>query len=90
MLGVLKKYGKPELSKEFFQRVIFDDNFQGLGYLGVLALIGTSSFILNIPMVITAYLVIADVGKGFLDANPNHRLLSLFKEQITKGVQVKG
>lgn len=43
-------------------------------------MIGSTTFVLNIPMMILAYLELAVVGKGILDRNPNQRILGMFKD----------
>ena len=53
-------------------------------------MIGPGTFVLNIPMLITAYLELALLGQEILGRNPNSRVLGLLKDQIYKGVQFRG
>ena len=85
--SVIKKHGIPKFNKEFLQRVMFDENFQMIGYVGVVSMAGSGSFILYLPLLMQAYLHLAEVGKAILDRNPNTMILSSLKDYINKGVQ---
>jgi hypothetical protein len=84
--SVLKKHGLPKFNKEFLQRVMYDENFQMIGYVGVVSMAGGANFILYLPLLLQAYMQLAEVGKARLDKNPNTMILSMLKDYIYKGV----
>jgi hypothetical protein len=62
------------------QRIIFDENFLSLGYLGVVAMGVSNNFAIFIPLVLLGYLELCEYGKGMLDRNPNTPIVSMMKE----------
>lgn len=89
LCGLIKRCGFPKFSQEYMQRAIFDDNFHMITYLGPLTM-GGGSFILYIPLVLTAFMETAPTAKAFLDRNPNLPLVSSLKDTFNQGVQHKG
>ena len=77
---MIKKSGTPKFSKEYLQKVMFDDNFQLLGHMGVVVMIGTVNFVLYIPLLLMAYLELAPTGKQILYRNPNQFPLRFMKK----------
>lgn len=71
ILGMIKKNGTPKFNKEYLAQVMMDDNFQGLGFMGVVVMIGSVNFIMYIPLILMGYLELAPAGKAILDRNPN-------------------
>ena len=60
--GVCRKNGFPKISKEYLQRVMLDENFQGIGYMLVVAMVGSVNFVVYVPLLLTAYIDTADSG----------------------------
>ena len=54
--------------------------------MGVVTMIGAVNFILYVPLMLTAFMELSQVGKNMLDKNPNTPVLSLLKSYIVKGV----
>ena len=63
VLGMIKRHGMIQFNKLYLQRVMFDENFQNIPYLGVLSMVGGLSFILYLPLLIHAYLESAPILK---------------------------
>ena len=80
ILSVVKKAGIPKFNKEYLGVIMTDENFQALGHMGVVAMIGSVNFILYIPILLIAYLELAPVGKGILERNPNQFPLRFLKK----------
>jgi hypothetical protein len=68
---------------------MFDENFQGIPYLGVLSIIGDTTFIVYFPLLFHAYLETSPIFKAILDQNPNTPILSMLKDHIKRGVDDK-
>jgi len=86
LASVIAKHGFPKFSKEFLQRVMYDENFQMIGYMGIVSMVGTVNFVLYLPILLLAYMHLSEVGKAILDKNPNTIILSFLKDYIYRGV----
>jgi hypothetical protein len=61
-IGVLKKFGKPEFTKEFFRRCIFAEDMQMMGFLSVASMAGTTHFIMFIPILMYGWLTCCKIS----------------------------
>ena len=89
VVGIVKRYGIPKFSKEFLQRIMFDDNLQMLPYLGVVAVAAGGNLILYMPLILHGFLEVAPLFNDLLRTKPNTPIISsaFFKGYIEKGVQ---
>ena len=88
-VGIIKRYGFPKFSKEYLQRIMFDDNLQMLPYLGVVAVAAAGNLILYMPLCLHGFLEIAPLFNDLLRTKPNLPIVSnpFFKGYIQKGVE---
>jgi hypothetical protein len=88
-VGVIKRFGIPKFSREFLQRIMFDDNLQMLPYLAIVAVASGMNLILYMPLVLHGFLEIAPLFHNLLTSRPNLPIVSnkFFKDYIEKGVR---
>jgi|LauGreDrversion4_2_1035121.scaffolds.fasta_scaffold485827_3 hypothetical protein len=75
-VGVVKRYGVPKFSKEFLQRIMFDDNLQMLPYLAIVAVAAGTNLILYMPLALHGFLEIAPLFNDLLRSKPNLPIVS--------------
>lgn len=88
LCGMSKKHGYPQFNKLYLQRVIFDENFQMIPYLGVTGM-GGLNLAIYLPLFIHAYLEMSPMLKQFAEQRPSLPLASMIKEHTTNAVQHK-
>lgn len=87
-IGLIKRHGMPKFNKEYLQKMIFDENLQMLPYIGVVAVAGSQTMVLYMPLLIHGYLEVSPLFKEILDRNPSAPLISagFLKPHILNGV----
>ena len=80
----------PKFSLDHLKKVIPDEHFQNLGYLGVVVFIGGTNFIAYSPLILYAYLIISEVAVGYINQNPNSPIPAFIRPHLQKGVTNKG
>lgn len=88
LIAIVKRYGIPKFSKDFLQRIMFDDNLQMLPYLAVVAVAAGGNLILYMPLVLHGFLEVAPLFKDLLRTKPNLPIVSspFIRNYIDKGV----
>jgi len=89
IIGIMKKYGLPKFSMDYFKRIMIDDEFHNLCYAFLCNLGSSSSLILNIPLIMSAYLNISRYAKVMLTKYPNVPLINRLKPQFEKAVMFR-
>lgn len=87
-IGLIKRHGMPKFNKAYLQKMIFDENLQMLPYLGVVAVAGSQTSVLYMPLLIHGFLEVSPLFKEILDRNPSAPLISasFLKPHILNGV----
>ena len=62
LCGVLVKGGVPSSSKQYLQSVMFDENFQMMGYAVVTSLVGATNLVMYMPLLIHAILTTSQIS----------------------------
>lgn len=86
LAGVIRRAGKVQFNAEYVQKAIFQEDFQMLGFLGVAAMVGSVNFVVFMPFIIQAWIVMGQIA---LDPSgvtaPFTALVSALKSILLKG-----
>lgn len=59
--GVFRRAGVVKFSKDYVQRAIFQEDFQMVGFLGVVAMVGMVNFVVFLPFVLHAWITLGQI-----------------------------
>ena len=48
--GMVKRYGAPSFTNEYLSEVMYNENFLGIPYMGIVLMIGRANLVLYIPL----------------------------------------
>ena len=90
VFGVLRKTGKPQMSVEYGQQIVFLEDFQNIMFL-MSIMMAPKNLLICSPLIISAVLMLAIEFKKMLDANPSTPGLSntTVKEYVLKGANIQ-
>lgn len=56
LAGLVRRFGYPENSPQYFSRALYNENYLGLPYMGICLMVGAGNIILYIPLVLHAFI----------------------------------
>jgi len=85
----LNKTGLPKFNMDYLRKVIPEEHFHNLGYLGVIFFLGGFNLIAYSPLLIFAYIYVSDYAMEYLRHSPNSPIPSFVRPFLQKGVTNK-
>lgn len=55
-LGLTRTYGHPQINPQYLSRIMYDERFHSILYLGIVFMIGSVNFVLYVPLLLHALL----------------------------------
>lgn len=90
IIGMSKKHGPIEFTKAHLRKVMYNENFLGIPYMFIVAMIGHANTVLYLPLIMQAFLETAKHLKHYLEQNPNTPVLPKYLHYITSAITQRG